>query len=58
MNVVMTGAGRLVEVQATAEAQPFSREELERMLDLAGRGIGLLTRAQRAAIEEAAASAA
>jgi ribonuclease PH len=58
MNVVMTGEGRLVEVQATAEAQPFSRDELERMLDLAGRGIGLLTRAQRAAIEEAAASAA
>src|SRR5688500_8955666 len=47
MNVVMTGDGRLIEVQATAEAQPFSREELDRMLDLAGRGVDLLTRAQR-----------
>ncbi|MEQ8835023.1 MAG: ribonuclease PH [Miltoncostaeaceae bacterium] len=50
MNVVMTGAGRLVEVQATAEGQTFSRGELNALLDLAEIGIGRLTEAQRAAI--------
>ena len=35
MNVVMTGDGRLVEVQATAERDPFSRELLDSLLDLA-----------------------
>ena len=35
MNVVMTGDGRLVEVQATAEGAPFTREELDELLDLA-----------------------
>ncbi len=39
MNVVMTGRGRLVEVQATAEGVPFDRRELDRLLDLAGMGI-------------------
>lgn len=39
MNVVMTGRGLLVEVQATAEGLPFSREELDRLLDLASIGI-------------------
>ena len=37
MNVVMTGDGRLVEVQATAEGAPFTREELDELLDLASR---------------------
>ena len=46
MNVVMTGDGRLVEVQATAERDPFSRELLDALLDLAGGGIGELTAAQ------------
>jgi ribonuclease PH len=46
MNVVMTGDGRLVEVQATAERDPFSRELLDSLLDLAGGGIGELTVAQ------------
>lgn len=50
MNVVMTGAGRLVEVQATAEGQTFSRGELDSLLDLAEIGIGRLTESQRAAI--------
>jgi ribonuclease PH len=53
MNVVMTGDGRLVEVQATAEAAPFSREELGAMLDLAARGIEEINLAQTAAAEEA-----
>ena len=52
MNVVMTGAGRFVEVQGTAEGAPFSREEMSRMLDLATKGIGELVAAQRAALEE------
>jgi len=49
MNVVMTGDGRLVEVQATAELEPFSRELLDELLDLAAGGIEALTAAQRAA---------
>ena len=39
MNVVMTGDGRLVEVQATAERVPFDREPLDELLDLAAAGI-------------------
>jgi len=52
MNVVMTGAARIVEVQATAEGQTFARDELNVMLDLADAGIaelrGLQTRAAMA----------
>jgi len=51
MNVVMAGDGRLVEVQATAEREPFSRELLERLLDLAAGGIAQLEAAQRDACE-------
>ncbi len=47
MNVVMTGDGLLVEVQATAERDPFSRELLDRLLDVATAGITELTAAQR-----------
>jgi len=50
VNVVMTGAGRLVEVQATAEGRTFSRPELDALLDLAEAGIGELTAAQLAAV--------
>ena len=39
LNVVMTGSGRLIEVQATAERVPFSREELDALVDLAAVGI-------------------
>jgi ribonuclease PH len=46
MNVVMTGSGRLVEVQATAEGQTFGREDLEQMLDLAADGVRRLGQAQ------------
>jgi ribonuclease PH len=51
MNVVMTGDGRLIEVQATAERDPFSRELLDRLLDLAAGGVGELAAAQREAAE-------
>jgi ribonuclease PH len=50
LNVVMTDSGRLVEVQGTAEGAPFSRETLDRMLDLAARAIADLTRQQREAL--------
>jgi ribonuclease PH len=46
MNVVMTGEASLVEVQATAERDPFSRELLDDLLDLAAGGIETLTAAQ------------
>ena len=50
LNVVMTGAGERVEVQATAEREPFSRELLDRLLDLAAGGVGELTAAQEHAV--------
>jgi ribonuclease PH len=49
MNVVMTGDGRLVEVQATAEKVPFTREELDEMLELARVGIDRIAAAQEEA---------
>jgi ribonuclease PH len=57
MNVVMTGAGRLVEVQATAEGATFSRPELDLLLDLAESGIRGLTAAQLVAVAPAGAAA-
>lgn len=49
-NVVMTEAGWLVEVQATAERKPFSRDELDDLLSLANKGIGELLRLQKQAL--------
>ncbi len=46
-NVVMTGAGAMVEVQGTAEGNPFSREQLDSIVDLATAGIEELTEFQR-----------
>jgi ribonuclease PH len=48
-NVVMTGAGKLVEVQGTAEGAPFSRDDLDTMLSLAAEGIARLATVQREA---------
>ena len=50
MNVVMTGSGMLVELQATAEKTPFSDEQMLQLLSLARRGIQDLLMAQQAAI--------
>ena len=50
MNIVMTGQGGLVEVQGTAEGKPFSRETLEALLDLAGKGIAELRAKQETAL--------
>ncbi|MEV5848188.1 ribonuclease PH [Streptomyces sp. NPDC051985] len=55
MNVVCTGDGRFVEVQGTAEAEPFARDELNALLDLAVNGCTDLAAIQRAALETAAA---
>jgi ribonuclease PH len=52
MNVVMTGQGRFVEVQGTAEGMAFSRSELDEMLALAERGIGELSGLQAAVLAE------
>ena len=51
MNVVMTGDGKLVEVQATAEGEPYTRARLDQMLDLAAEGAAALAAAQTAALE-------
>jgi len=51
MNVVMTGDGRLVEVQATAEKEAFPRAVLDELIDLAAGGIEQLGAAQRAACD-------
>jgi len=50
MNVVMTGDGRFVEVQGTAEGAPFDKAELDALLDLAAKGCADLTTAQREAL--------
>ncbi len=47
MNVVMTGNGRFVEVQASAEGRPYTADELRRLVDLAARGIRQLTEVQQ-----------
>ena len=52
MNVVVTGDGRFVEVQGTAEGAPFDRAELDALLDLALRGCGRLAGLQLAALSQ------
>ncbi|MEG3630034.1 ribonuclease PH [Streptomyces poriticola] len=51
MNVVCTGDGRFVEVQGTAEAEPFARDELDALLDLATAGCTELAELQRKALD-------
>ena len=51
VNVVMAGDGRLIEVQATAERAPLSRDQLDELLDLAAGGIEDIGFAQRDAVE-------
>jgi ribonuclease PH len=51
MNVVMTGDGRLIEVQATAEKDPFTRERLDELLGLAEGGIEQIARLQQEAVD-------
>lgn len=56
MNVVMNAVGDFVEIQGTAEGEPFSRETLNRLLDLAWQGIQQLLKIQQDAIREASAA--
>lgn len=53
MNVVMTGSGRFIEVQGTAEGMPFARSELDELLALAEHGIATLLDEQKAVLAEA-----
>ncbi|MDE2287316.1 MAG: ribonuclease PH [Burkholderiales bacterium] len=50
MNVVMTGAGGFVEIQGTAEGEPFTRAQSDTLLDLASTGIGQLVQLQKQAL--------
>jgi ribonuclease PH len=52
MNVVMTGSGRFIEVQGTAEGMPYSRGELDELLRLAESGIGEIVELQREMVAE------
>lgn len=52
MNVAMTGSGQFIEIQGTAEHRPFSRDELNQLLDLAEKGNKELQAAQRVALAE------
>ena len=52
MNVVMTGDGRFVEVQGTAEGEPFDRKDLDALLELAGAGCAQLAQFQRDALAQ------
>jgi len=53
MNIVCTGDGRFIEVQGTAEGLPFTREQMDNLLELAKKGIAELLIAQRQAIHAA-----
>jgi ribonuclease PH len=50
MNVVMTGSGGFVEIQGTAEGDPFSAAQMQALIALAQRGIAQLVSKQRAAL--------
>jgi ribonuclease PH len=50
MNFVMTGSGKFIEVQGTAEASPFTKRQMERMADIAELGIKELLKAQKKVI--------
>jgi len=52
MNVVMSGEGQIIEVQGTAEKEPFSRKELDRLIDFAEQGINKLIQKQKAALKK------
>jgi ribonuclease PH len=50
MNIVCTGRGQFIEIQGTAEREPFTREQMDEMLKLAEKGVNELFEAQRAAL--------
>jgi ribonuclease PH len=52
MNFVMTGSGKFIEVQGTAESQPFTRKQMERMAEMAQQGIKELIKAQKTVLAD------
>lgn len=54
LNVVKTGSGRFVEIQGTAEQNPFNKSELDILLELAGKGINEIIEYQRAVLGDLA----
>ncbi len=52
MNIVMTGAGEFIEIQGTAERKTFSKEQMDALLALAGKGIGELIALQKSLFEK------
>lgn len=52
MNIVMTGAGNFVEVQGTAEGDPFNFDQMQQMIELAKHGIGQITQIQQSTLSE------
>ena len=54
MNVVATSDGRFIEIQGTAEREPFSRQQMDEMLELSSKGIEALISLQRAALASVA----
>src|SRR5206468_4789980 len=53
MNIVCTGDGRFIEIQGTAEGSPFTREQMDNLLELGKKGIEQLVGLQRRAIQAA-----
>jgi ribonuclease PH len=51
MNIVMTGKGKFIEVQGTAEREPFGKEELNKLTTLAEKGIQEIMAAQKKALK-------
>ncbi len=54
MNVIMTGGGRFIEIQGTAEREPFTKEDMNKLLALAGKGIDELAAAQKKVLKRLA----
>jgi ribonuclease PH len=52
MNVVMTGSGKFVEIQGTAEGDAFTKKEMDGLIKIAQNGIKVLTRIQKKALHE------
>jgi len=52
MNFVLTGAGKIVEIQATAEQHPFDDAQLKKMMDIARKGVESLVSKQRAILKD------
>ncbi|MBN3038985.1 MAG: ribonuclease PH, partial [Candidatus Omnitrophica bacterium] len=52
MNVIMTGGGKFVEIQGTAEKEPFTKKDMERLLDLARKGIKELINLQKKVLKK------